>query len=48
VARHIIVLSFGEVIAEGDWEQVRKDPKVIAAYLGPQSNEATDAATRAV
>ncbi|HTC80653.1 MAG TPA: ABC transporter ATP-binding protein [Acidimicrobiia bacterium] len=40
VARHIVVLSFGEVIAEGDWEVVRKDPKVIAAYLGPQSTDA--------
>jgi branched-chain amino acid transport system ATP-binding protein len=39
VARHIVVLSFGEVIAEGDWDVVRKDPKVIAAYLGPQSTE---------
>jgi ABC-type branched-subunit amino acid transport system ATPase component len=39
VARHIVVLSFGEVIAEGDWEVVRRDPKVIAAYLGPQSSE---------
>ena len=46
VARHIVVLSFGEVIAEGDWEVVRKDPKVIAAYLGPQDGDAdvTDAA----
>ncbi|HEV7536317.1 MAG TPA: ABC transporter ATP-binding protein [Acidimicrobiia bacterium] len=41
VARHIVVLSFGEVIAEGDWEVVRRDPKVIAAYLGPQSTDAT-------
>ena len=40
VARHIVVLSFGEVIAEGDWDVVRKDPKVIAAYLGPHSSDA--------
>jgi branched-chain amino acid transport system ATP-binding protein len=40
VARHIVVLSFGQVIAEGDWDVVRKDPKVIAAYLGPHSTEA--------
>jgi ABC-type branched-subunit amino acid transport system ATPase component len=39
VARHIVVLSFGEVIAEGDWDVVRKDPKVIAAYLGTHSTE---------
>jgi len=46
VARHIVVLSFGEVIAEGDWEVVRKDPKVIAAYLGPQDGD-TDVTDRA-
>ena len=40
VARHIVVLSFGEVLAVGDWEVVRKDPKVIAAYLGPQTTDA--------
>jgi branched-chain amino acid transport system ATP-binding protein len=39
VARHIVVLNFGEVIAESDWDVVRKDPKVIAAYLGPQSTD---------
>jgi ABC-type branched-subunit amino acid transport system ATPase component len=44
VARHIVVLSFGEVIADDDWEVVRKDPKVIAAYLGPQSTDVTEPA----
>jgi branched-chain amino acid transport system ATP-binding protein len=43
VARHIVVLSFGEVIAVGDWDDVRKDPKVVAAYLGPQTAD-TDGA----
>ena len=30
----ITVLSGGEVLAEGDYEQVSKDPRVIAAYMG--------------
>jgi len=42
VARHIVVLSFGEVIAQGDWDVVRKDRNVIAAYLGPQSADVTE------
>lgn len=34
IADHMVVLDFGRVLASGSPQQIKNDPKVLAAYLG--------------
>ncbi|RLV50087.1 ABC transporter ATP-binding protein [Nocardioides mangrovicus] len=42
VAHRLVVLNFGQKIAEGSPEQIQKDPAVVAAYLGTTTEEASE------
>ena len=35
LARRVVVLSNGRVLAEGTWDEIGSNPAVVAAYLGP-------------
>ena len=42
ISDQVYVLNFGKVIASGSFDTVKRDPAVLAAYLGTSSQSGDD------
>ena len=48
IAQKVLVLDFGKVISYGTPDEIKKDPKVIEAYLGGGGDTAESVVERAL